>query len=57
MLASPTLVFLLGACLSFFPNALAVGNVQSPGLVVPSKYASERDGITTMFKESYDFYK
>jgi len=57
MLASPTLVFVLGACLSFFPNALAVGNVQRSGLVVPSKYAPEKDGITTMFKESYNFYK
>ncbi len=57
MLASTTLIFALGACLSFSPTALAVGSVQIPGLVVPSKYASEKDGITTMFKESYNFYK
>jgi hypothetical protein len=57
MLASTTLVFMLGACLSFFPTAVAVGNVQKPDLVIPSKYASEKDGITTMFKESYNFYK
>lgn len=57
MLASTTLIFALGACLSFIPTTLAVGKVQIPNLVVPLQYAPEKDGITTMFLESYNFYR
>jgi hypothetical protein len=57
MLAIPTFVFALGACLSFISTTLAVGQVQKPGLVVPARYTSHKDVVKEMFSESYDFYK
>ena len=55
--ATYTFVFALGACLSFIPAALAVGQVQKSGLVVPPEYTSQKDEIRKMFSESYTFYK
>ena len=57
MVAIHSLVFALGACLSFIPTTLAVGLVQKPGLVVPPEYTSQKDEIKKMFVESYTFYK
>lgn len=57
MVAIPTFVFALGACLSFIPAILAVGQVQVPGLVVPTAYTSQKDVVKQMFNESYAFYK
>jgi hypothetical protein len=57
MLAIPTFVFALGACLSFIPLTLAVGQVQKPNLVVPAKYASQKDVVKEVFSESYNLYK
>jgi len=57
MVAIHTFIFALGACLSFIPTTLAVGQVQKPGLVVPPAYSSQRDEIKKMFNESLMFYK
>ena len=56
-MAIHSLVFALGACLSFIPTTLAVGLVQKSGLVVPPEYASQKDEIKKVFVESYTFYK
>jgi hypothetical protein len=56
MVVIPTFFFALGACLSFIPTTLAVGQVQKPDLVVPSKYAAQKDVVADMFRESYTFY-
>ena len=57
MVVIPTFIFALGACLSFIPTTLAVGQVQKPNLVVPIKYASQKDVVKEMFRESYSFYR
>jgi len=57
MVAIPTFVFALGACLSFIHTTLAVGQVQKPNLVVPPKYESQRGRVKEMFSESYDVYR